>query len=100
MVRRILAFFCKYLLLGPLKNFVHEVHSEIPNPIIMKDNASGYRDVYTMARKGTKRDFIQLSSQFPDLNPIGNIWCWIKHQITTKLDKLHCKEMQRTVMEI
>jgi hypothetical protein len=46
-------------------------------------------------------DAISHPPNSPDLNPIENIWAWMKHEITTKYMYVTSKaEMQRIAMEM
>jgi transposase len=89
------------VLLGPLKKFREESLSDISDPIVMEDGASVHKGVCKKPRKDMKWLEYLHPSNSPDLNPIENIWAWMKHEITTKYMYVTSKEeMQRIVMEM
>ena len=75
--------------------------SDISDPIVMEDGASVHKGVCKKPRKDMKWLEYLHPPNSPDLNPIENIWAWMKHEITTKYMYVTSKEeMQRIVMEM
>ena len=62
------------VLLGSLKIFVDESHSEGFEPIVMEDNAPVHKGVNKEIRKQLKWIEYEHSPNSPDLNPIEHIW--------------------------
>lgn len=89
------------VLLGPLKTFVEESCFEIPKPIVMEDNAPVHKGACTEARKSLKWPTYEHPPNSPDLNPIENIWAYMKDQITRYYSHITSQaEMQRVVLEM
>jgi transposase len=89
------------VLLGPLKTFYEESKSDIPEPIVMEDGAPVHKGVCKKPREDMKWTQYLHPPNSPDLNPIENIWAWMKHEITTKYMYVTSKaEMQRIAMEM
>jgi transposase len=81
--------------------FQEESLSDISNSIIMEDGALVHKGVCTKPHKGMKWTEYLHPSNSPDLNPIENIWTWMKHEITTKYMYVMSKaEMQRVMIEM
>lgn len=70
------------VLLGPLKTFIDESHSEGFEPIIIEDNAPVHKGVNKELRRKLKLIKYEHPPNSPGLNPIEHIWAWIKDQIT------------------
>ena len=89
------------VLLGPLKTFYEESKSDIPKPIVMEDGAPVHKGVCKKPCEDMKWTQYLHPPNSPDLNPIENIWAWMKHEITTKYMYVTSKaEMQRIAMEM
>ena len=72
------------VLLGPLKMFYDESRSEIPEPIVMEDDAPVHKGASKKPQEDLKWTTYLHPPNSPDLNPIENIWAWMKHEINTK----------------
>lgn len=89
------------ILLGPLKQFRDESLIDIPNPVVMEDGAPVHKGVCKEARERLNWEKYLHPPNSPDLNPIENIWAWMKHQITRRYKHITSqKEMRRIVMEM
>ena len=89
------------VLFGPLKMFYDESRSKIPEPIVMEDDAPVHKGASKKPQEDLKwTTYLHLPNS-PDLNPIENIWAWMKHEINTKYMYITSKaEMQRIAMEM
>jgi hypothetical protein len=89
------------MLLGPLKTFAKESRSNKRYPIIMEDNIPMYKDACVKPRKGLKWPSYEHPPNSPDLNPIENIWVYMKYQVILKYRFMSSQaEMRRLVLEI
>jgi len=89
------------VLLGPLKKFVEESSLEISTPIVMEDGAPVHKGVCKEPRKDLKWPLYEHPPNSPDLNPIENIWAYMKRQITEKYKHITSQvEMRRIVLEM
>jgi len=89
------------ILLGPLKTFVEESCSEIPEPIVMEDNAPVHKGVCNEARKKLNWSTYEHPPNSLDLNLIEHIWAYIKDQITRYYSHITSQtEMRRVVQEM
>ena len=89
------------VLLGPLKTFYEESKSNIPKPVVMEDSAPIHKGVFKKPQDDMKWVQYLHPPNSPDLNPVENIWAWMKHEITTKYLYVTSKaEMQRIAMEM
>ena len=89
------------VLLGSLKQFREESVIDIPEPIVMEDGAPVHNDVCKHARQMLKWTAYMHPPNSPDLNPIENIWAWMKHQITRRYKHIMSqKEMRRIVLNM
>lgn len=68
---------------------------------MMEDGASVHKDVCKDAHKMLKWPQYCHPPNSPDLNPIENIWAWMKHQIARRYKYITSqKEMRRIVLKI
>lgn len=89
------------VLLGPLQKFREESLIDIPEPIVMEDGAPVHKGVCKQVREDLKWTAYMHPPNSPDLNPIENIWAWMKHQITRRYKYITSqKEMRRIVMNM
>ena len=80
---------------------MEESHSEIPELIVIKDNALVHKKIYIEAYKRLNWVSSDYPSNFPDFNPTENIWAWMKHVITSKYKYVSSKiEMMRIVQSL
>jgi transposase len=95
------AIYRDQVLLGPLKKFQEESLNDIPDPIVMEDGAPVHKGACKKPRKDLKWTTYLHPPNSPDLNPIENIWAWMKHEISAKNLYVTSKaEMQRIVIEM
>jgi len=66
------------ILLGPLKDFWKESFGDIDEPIVMEDNALVHKKVCIPIRQELGMVCHQHPPKSPDLNPIENVWGYIK----------------------
>ena len=66
------------ILLGPLKDFWEESFGDLDEPIVMEDNAPVHTKVCIPVREQLGITCLQHLPNSPDLNPIENIWGYIK----------------------
>jgi transposase len=89
------------ILLGPLKTFVNESRSEIEVPIVMEDGAPVHQGACKKLRQGLKWPNYAHPPNSPDLNPIENIWAYMKRQVTEKYRHITSQnEMRRIILEM
>jgi hypothetical protein len=74
----------KLSLLGPLNPFYEELKSNILQAVVMEDGASVHKGVCKKLCNNMKWTQFLHPPNSLDLNPIENIWAWMKHEITTK----------------
>ena len=95
------AIYRDQVLLGPLKQFRDESKKDIPSPIVMEDGAPVHKGACNGLRQKMKWEVYLHPPNSPDLNPIENIWAWIKQEISCKYKHITSKaEMQRIVLEM
>jgi|SRR5579862_4654926 len=93
--------YCDQVLLGPLKQFQDKSNKDISNPIVMEDGALVHKRACNRLREKMKWEIYLHLPNSPDLNPIENIWAWMKQEISRKYKHITLKaEMQRIVMEM
>jgi transposase len=69
------------ILLGSLQDFWIEIFLDIRDPIIMEDNIPVYKGVCIKVREEMGCIIYPHPPNSPDLNPIENIWVYIKYRI-------------------
>jgi len=86
------------ILLGPLRQFWEEAFEHFETPIVMEDNAPVHKKVCIPARKELGMQTLNWPPNSPDLNPIENIWSYMKDIITKDYVSVSSgKEMKRIV---
>ena len=89
------------VLLGPLKQFRDESVKDIASPIVMEDGAPVHKGACNGLREELKWETYLHPPNSPDLNPIENIWAWMKKEVSHKHRYITSKgEMQRIVLEM
>lgn len=89
------------ILLGPLQQFAKDSESEIPHPIVMEDNAPVHKGVCTSERKRLNWEPYLHPPNSPDLNPIENIWAYMKRKVAEKgLQITSHKQMKEFILGI
>ena len=66
------------ILLGPFQQFWEESFEDIKVSIIMEDNAPIHKKVYILIREILGMMTLDWPPNSPDLNPIKNIWNYMK----------------------
>ena len=69
------------ILLGPFKQFLEEAFEQFSEPIVMEDNAPVLKKVCIPARADPGTINLEWPPNSPDLNPIENIWSYMKEII-------------------
>jgi len=72
------AVYLNQILLGPLQQFWEESFEDIRVLIVMEDNAPVHKKVCIPARTKLRMTVLEWPSNSPDLNPIENIWSYMK----------------------
>src|SRR5436189_4745999 len=89
------------ILLGPLQQFWEESFEDIKLPIIMEDNAPVHKKVCSPARDTLGMMTLDWPPKSPDLNPIENIWSYMKDVIARDYAEVSsAKEMKRIVQDM
>ena len=66
------------ILSGPLQQFWEESFEDIKTPIVMEDNAPVHKKVCIPVRETLGMITLDWPPNSPDLNPIENIWSYMK----------------------
>src|SRR5438045_6308248 len=72
------AVYLNHILLGPLQQFWEESFEDMRVPIVMEDNAPVHKKVCIPARTELGMTVLEWPPNSPDLNPIENIWSYMK----------------------
>jgi transposase len=85
----------------PLREFWEESFGDVPEPVVMEDNAPMHKKVCIPVRLELGMRCHQHPPNPPDLNPIDNIWANMKYWIAKEYDYItSVKLMQHVVIEI
>ena len=76
------------ILVGPLREFWEDSFSEIQEQVVMNDNAPVRKKVYILVRQELGMRCQQHPPNSPDLNPIENIWAYMKHKSSKKYGQI------------
>jgi transposase len=89
------------ILLGPLKQFRDESLIDIADPIVMEDGAPVHNGVCKGVREKLKWTVYEHPPNSPDLNPIENIWAYMKREFAAKYKYVSSQaDMQRIIIDM
>ena len=89
------------ILLGPLQQFWEESFGDITVLIVMEDNAPVHKKVCIPTRKALGMEMLVWPPNPPDLNPIENIWSYMKDIIARDYAQVSsAEEMKRIVRDM
>ena len=87
------------ILLGPLQQFWEESFEDIKLPIIMEDNASVHKKICIPARETLGMMTLDWPPNSPDLNPIENIWSYMKKIIARDYAEISSVQEMKAIVE-
>ena len=89
------------ILLGPLQQFWEESFEDIKVPIVMEDNAPIHKKIYIPVQETLEMMTLEWPPNSPALNPIENIWSYMKDVIAKDYAHLSSvQEMKRIVQHL
>ena len=89
------------ILLGPLQQFWEESFGDVTVPIVMEDNAPVHKKICIPAWEALGMETLEWPPNSPDLNPIENIWSYMKDIIARDYAQVSsAKEMKRIVQDM
>ena len=86
------------ILTEPLQKFWKKLFRDVEVPVVMEDNASPYKQMDIPVRIDLGMKCHQHFTNSPDLNPIENIWMYIKHIISKKYAYIISQKVMQEVI--
>jgi transposase len=95
------AMYRNQILAGPLYDFWTESFLEVTNSLVMEDGALIHKGVAKKFREESGMLVHEHSPNSPDLNPIENIWAWVKYRLAKDYAYLTSEaELRKVVKEL